>query len=125
MPEVNKIQSRKVSDMFRVEIRVGLSWVTYKDADTETEARKHAQIALGEKGVKEVKIVEHEVIHKATVIWEDKPIEHLVKIPKQFKDTGKYTNCPACDYHWGHIADDGSMRWVVCGKCGKTVPCPT
>ena len=111
---------RREGHHFVIEIKVGNVWVEHCRANTEEEALFQGEKALGDPSILAVRVLEHNISHICTSLWE-KQAEVVMRVPPKMTDTGRKQSCPGC-YNPAPVADDGTTEWVFCAKCDRAFP---
>ena len=111
---------RKEASHLVVEIRVGNTWVNFGQRNTLSEAKALAGIGLKEPATAAARIVEHEIVHRATQI-EYLEKDAITPVPPKMTSLDYKLSCPRCDRETG-VATDGTNQWILCTRCQGAFP---
>ncbi len=111
---------RKESHAFVVEIKVGASWVQHATHGLETDARLDAERMSQDASVSAVRLLEHALTQRCTVL-DEFAAANVLRLPPKMTPTGKNASCPRCTL-LSQVASDGTTEWIFCLKCGSAFP---
>lgn len=111
---------RKESHHFIVEIQVGATWVQHTEHMLLDEAHKAAKEALTDRSVSKVRICEHEITHRCSMLFEDST-EEVIQLPPKMASSGRSEPCPRCSTS-SQVATDGTNEWIFCARCKSAFP---
>lgn len=119
---MRKLEWRRESTAYIIEIKVGNTWVQHDKKDLEEQAMFEAKKILKDNSVKEVRVLEHSIKHMCHTIFEKEGTVLAAKLPPKMRDTGLTQECPSCATSHQKVATDGSNDWLFCTKCNRAFP---